>query len=296
MGQIASKPKPTMLIFKQQNLLLHGYIRQFSQFLGQNVQFPNFIQNEIKNLCINNEIIFECGGWDGTKYRTECNALLRSTKNNKSYSVELPSFPKTQNWDYNGPNSLYDTEKGLFCIGGLNMSYCFNLKFNNKYNKHNWEWLSLPGLQVRRQWPSCIMIDTMEIENKKKILAVAGYFGSFYNTVEIFDFKQNSWSYVKSTNIGREKAGIYYERQKQNVYIAGGWNPNKIAQFSVECYDIGKNEWIKMQRTTMHHRYFPVLFMDDNILYVMSNREKENIVEYMDIRTNKWQKTSFAIP
>ena len=168
--------------------------------LGSRVPLPRTIKTQIQTKDSDN-IIFECGGYDNenAKYINQCNAFIIST-NDKVFKCTLPSLPTDQNYDYNGPNSFYDPAKGLFCIGGLRPSFTFNLPFDGSQDSDNWGWKILPKMRVARQWPSCIMIDTNELANNHKILAVGGYNWLYYSDVEMFDFKENKWSNVASLN------------------------------------------------------------------------------------------------
>lgn len=251
------------------------------------------------------DIIFKCGGYK-SQY---CSAIiidknqLNDDNNNdyiNLYNWNLPNF-KT---NIDG-NSLIYNNYHLFSIGGIEKRYGYSdkiycLSFHQNHqilNKTQWKWQNIVNMQAKRCWSSPIMVKRSNSNynyidnnnnNNKSLIVIGGrnHWGS-QTIVEIFNFNKSKWNYLQSCNYARYKAGIYYDKLINNLYLAGGHNAEK----KIEVYDIIKNKWRNLPDTNIKHENYPIIWKTNCILYITST--DSNSIEYIDLRTNKTNNISW---
>eukprot|EP01084_Bolivina_argentea_P069654 126695_1 len=261
--------------------------------LGSNISFPHYISNQLIKSNINEPYtaIFHCGGQDNINYEASCycNVAVLSQRslsmNNDSvnvYNCKLPSYPipVEQNQIVFCHNHNY---YGLYSIDYDSIYY---LSFKNNAQQ---EWVKL-NLKERKRLRSQIVF----IDDYKKLMIISGddmngiwSTSRSSNDVEMIEFENNNKSImVSSINQGRIEAGVTFDKYRNCVYVVGGYDFDTIGSLNKsEYYDINKNKWYNLPDTHKHHDYYPMVWIEDNLLYVTSTNN--TIIECIDLRVNR---------
>ena len=161
------------------------------------------------------------------------------------------------------------------------------------------QWIYASNMNKARFIASSVLVpchDTpsMELDNnqKEKLFVIGGWNRHDLINGEVYDFRYDEWTEIKSVNYGRYEAGIYYDFNKNHIYLGGGysWDENKQIPY-FEYYNIDKNIWYKdLPPTKLKHRQIPMIWMENNNLLSITSIIAQGI-EYIDLRCNPKQWT-----
>eukprot|EP01084_Bolivina_argentea_P249465 417618_1 len=228
-----------------------------------------------------------------------------SVKEIDAFSWRLPPLPTPMQ---NVSVCFSDRKQSLFCIGGdygsdKHSNKIYRLSFEEIKNK-NWldekniiQWEQITQMRQRRANAASCFVGNGD----NKLLVVTGvngytgnnrYTGNILDSGEIYDFTSGIWSKIKDVPFGeRYGAGICYDRVSNRAYLGGGYCVGSYSDYVV-WYDIYKDCWYTdLQVCRYKHIDCPVLWVNNNILCIMSANSKS--IEYLDLRVNGcWNKMS----
>ena len=260
------------------------------------------IMNNYNDLCLDNkyDIIFKSGGeyHNISPYISMIcinhNEFIKAnddTTDNKeilAIDYQLPSI-KHETANVCSALLLRNDNNELISIGGWDSNKCYKLSLNDD----TLQWTEMASLQECRAWSSCSMIDD------NKLIVIGGYHKNNalryqgINTVEMFDFNDNKWKYVKSLKKPIYQSGCCYDKNSEQIYVGGG-----NCDSSGICYfNMNKNKWVyDLGETVFHHKNYPLIWIQDiNYLYLSSCIGCKVRTELIDLRaSNKgWMKLDF---
>ena len=185
--------------------------------------------------------------------------------------LTLPNLPKATFAN----DTVFSNKYGLFSVGGRSSgNEVYNLQ---KRSNARMKWKKLKNeMKSEHYYPSVCII------NDNQLFVAAGYNNNSFDArhlcskVEICNLENGEWSQLTDCRIKRCIAGIFYDSVEDSVYLGGG------DCSSVECYDMNKNIWTSLPDCNFEHKWSPVLWKDDNILYIASI--DANRMEFIDLR------------
>ena len=227
--------------------------------------------------------IFTIGGGNSTD--DKCTAMIINETEmfkKKEHSLSemsywsLPDLPQS----IYANSVIYSDRYGLFSIGGKDRvnNYYYNAgKIRNVYNlnlngielgANNWKWEEYKPLLGPSSDSAAAMID-----GDTKLINID-------QNVRMYSFDKNEWIQVNPCKDSTYGPGICYEQFTERIYITG-WR-KKFSYF-----DINKNVWYVLPKTTKDHGYKPLVWkLNRYLLYIASM--KADCVEFIDVRMDKF--------
>eukprot|EP01084_Bolivina_argentea_P229051 386683_1 len=256
----------------------------------KNISLPSQLSNNIKSNTKYNAI-FKCGRTSSGFGQDNYSAVIFENDNlTAGWNYKLPI-----NWAGVSNNVLiYNNEQsshhGLISIGGTDTLYY--LPFNALNISYDaWKWKEITSMSEDKELVSCVMIDNC------KLCVIGGVSpDNVLNCMEIYDLQQNKWRYkdeIDSMSQHRCAAGIFYDKEKSQIYIGGGmYSVNyedgliEVAECIVEFYDVYKNKWFQNLPDTLYkHPWNPNVWIEhNNILNIVSVNGE--YIEWIDLRIN----------
>eukprot|EP01083_Nonionella_stella_P037556 102378_1 len=267
---------------------------------------------------IQNSVIFHCGakfGFDMQK-DFECSALIVNEKHlydmenedKQAFYWKLPSDGISM-VESNGI-VFSDCYKCLFCVGGTDRlgnitTNVWRLSFDEDafwtQNLDKWKWFKMPDMMTPRALPSCVMINTKNVNHRSEYMCVLGGYNNDHgvsvhrdkllDSVEIFDLNHFGWmksNKLRNMKIARCGAGVCFEEYMQRIFIGGGTTDN-VGGKHVEFCDIHQNEWYALAPTNLDHKHYPSLWIENSYILHIASVTSDGM-EYIDLRdnANKW--------
>ena len=288
---------------------LNGYERTIScagMCHTKNLYLPASIKTGINYTSNQNNIMFKCGGLIENDNLDYCCALIFDAnefmyKQDKDNTIngnkwELPSLPMKLSSNF----LLYsEIRKELWSIGGTfgeEIDSIYKLSFDDQEldlmdlsDDEQWKWnKNITDWRVKLPTPmSGVCAEIIDDNYDSNKLCVIGGEGDNQNGdgLYILNINNNKWVKGKFKNNCCSDSGIYYDKLKELLYVAGGYCLNEgIASKSVECYDIEKNIWTELANTNKGHDMKPLIWNNNSLLFIASI--SANCVEYIDLREN----------
>ena len=141
--------------------------------------------------------------------------------------------------------ALYNDK--IYLVAGIQVGHWSgNVNWLDEYNPKTGEWKTLADAPRVRDHFQAVVIDgkLFAAGGRKTSKSTGHVFDLVTPEVDVYDFKNNSWSTLSNTlNIPTARAGASSVAYQNHLLVIGGESKQKIAHNTVEAYNIKNSQW-----------------------------------------------------